>query len=143
MNQYPNLIHLNSLMIFFTNKGPNLAQEFDGTWTDDLRSVEHCLLNEFEFMERDIIEVVKDIDLHKSASIDNISSRILKDAFEYLIPQVTYMFNCSLRTNSFPDEWKKATVVPLQKSGDKSNVNNLRPVSLLHLAQKDVGKAIP
>ena len=91
-------------------------------------------------MERDTVEVVEKIDIHKSASIDNMSSRVLKDAFEYLIPQLTYMFNCSLKTNSFPNLWKRATIVPLQKSGDKSDVNNLRPVSLLPLPGKMLEK---
>ena len=94
------------------------------------------MLNEFVFLERDIIDVIKEIDIHKSASVDDMSARVLKDAFEYLIPQLTYMFNCSLKTNSFPNEWKKATVVPLQKSGEKSDVNNLRPISHLPLPGK-------
>ena len=52
----------------------------------------------------DVIEVIKDIDVHMSASIDDLSTRVLKDSFEYLVPQLTYyMFNCSLRTSLFPD----------------------------------------
>ena len=121
---------------FFTNIGPTLAQNFNGNWTDNLPHIDHCSLNEFIFVEKDIIEVVKEIDSNKSASIDNISTRVLKDAFEYLTKQLTHMFNCSLKMCSFPNSWKKATVVPLQKSGDKSNVNNLRPVSLLPLPGK-------
>ena len=121
---------------FFTNIGPNLAQQFNNTWTDDLPQTEHCMLNEFVFSERDVTDVIKEIDVNKSSSIENMSARVLKDAFEYLLPQLTYMFNCSLKMNSFPNAWKKATVVPLQKSGDKTNVNNLRPVSLLPLPGK-------
>ena len=121
---------------FFTNIGPKLAQTFNKAWVDDLPPTEHCHLEEFVFVERDIIEVVKEIDLSKSASVDNLSTRVLKDAFEYLVKQLMHMFNCSLTTCSFPDNWKKATVVPLQKSGDKTNVNNLRPVSLLPLPGK-------
>ena len=52
------------------------------------------------------------------------------------------MFNCSLKTGSFPDSWKQATVVPLQKGGDKSNVSNLRPVSLLPLPGKLLEKLV-
>ena len=121
---------------FFTNIGPNLARAFENDWIDDIPTIEHCNLEQFVFVERDIIQVVKEIDSNKSASVDNLSTRILKDAFEYLPTQLTYMFNCSLQTCSFPDEWKKATVVPLQKTGEKSNVNNLRPVSLLPLPGK-------
>ena len=51
------------------------------------------------FVERDVIEAVKEIDVHKSASSDYLSTRVLKDAFKYLIPHLTHMCNCSLRTS--------------------------------------------
>ena len=88
------------------------------------------------YMTREIIACVKEIDVHKSSAIDNLSARVLKDSFEYLTKQLTHMFNCSLIMGIFPDRWKRATVVPLQKGGDKSNVSNLRPVSLLPLPGK-------
>ena len=74
--------------------------------------------------------------VNKSASIENLSTRVLQDAFEHIIPQLTHMFTCSLKMKLVPNEWKMATVVPIQKAGDKSNVNNLRPVSLLPLHGK-------
>ena len=98
---------------FFINIGPNLARKFQTEWVDDLQNVENCMLCEFEFIEREIIEVIKEIDIHKSSSIDIMSTRVFKDAFECLVPQLTHMFNCSMQNNSFPDEWKRATVVPM------------------------------
>ena len=86
--------------------------------------------------------MVKEIDVHKSSAIDNLSARVIKDSFEYLPKQLTHMFNCSIRTSIFPDIWKRATVVPLQKGGDKSNVCNLRPVSLLPLPGKLLEKLV-
>ena len=78
---------------------------------------------------------IKEIGIDKSAAIEHLLTRVLKDAFEYLMPQLTHMFNCSLK-NSSPDDWKRATVLPLQKSGNTSNVSNLGPVSPLHLPGK-------
>ena len=121
---------------FFTNIGPDLAKRFDQDWVDDIPDIEHCILNEIILSEKEIIETVKEIDVHKSSAVDDLSARVLKDSFEYIPKQLTHMFNCSLRTGIFPDSWKRATVVPLQKGGDKSNVSNLRPVSLLPLPGK-------
>ena len=121
---------------FFTNIGPDLAKNFEGNWEDTIPNVENCVLDDFYFEEREIIRCVKEIDVHKSSAIDNLSARVIKDSFEYLGKQLTHMFNCSLSSGLFPDSWKKATVVPLQKGGDKSNVSNLRPVSLLPLPGK-------
>ena len=68
--------------------------------------------------------------------IKNINTTVLKDSFMSTIPQLTFMYNLSLTTNTFPDSWKTATVIPLQKPGDPSDVSNLRPISLLPLPGK-------
>ena len=46
------------------------------------------------------------------------------------------MYNISLRVSTFPDSRKLAIVIPLQKPGDRSDVSNLRPISLLPLPGK-------
>ena len=38
--------------------------------------------------------------------------------------------NCN-DTGTFPDIWKKSSIIPVHKKGDKEIVNNCRPVSLL------------
>ena len=46
------------------------------------------------------------------------------------------MYNCSFLKNIFPSKWKIAKVIPLQKPGNKWDVKNVRPVSLLPLPGK-------
>ena len=40
------------------------------------------------------------------------------------------LFNRSLDTGVVPDDWKKANVTPIFKSGQRENTCNYRPVSL-------------
>ena len=47
----------------------------------------------------------------------------------YLI--LSYICNTSLGQGIFPDVMKIARIIPLFKSGDKQNVSNYRPISLL------------
>ena len=54
----------------------------------------------------------------KSSGIDELSSRLCKDAFLALEPQLVHLFNCSLTRGSFPDKWKTVKIIPLFKGGD-------------------------
>ena len=51
----------------------------------------------------------------------------------YLItPSLTCLFNLSLKTCTFPNEWKSAVVCPIFKNrGSRNNPSNYQPVSLL------------
>ena len=50
--------------------------------------------------------------------------------------------NLSLKTGIFPDVWKVATVRPIPKTVDLTNVNNIRPISLTALPGKLLEKYI-
>ena len=52
-----------------------------------------------------------------------------------LKPLKLFFENC-LRTTLFPDQWKKANVVPIHKKGDKQLLENYRLVSLLPICDK-------
>ena len=122
---------------FFADIGPKLAEKIDTNVSSNKpETVHRVLMDELYVTEAEVLKAVKEIDIYKSSSVENLSSRILKDAFMTIIPQLTYMYNCSFSKNSFPDSWKIAKVIPLQKPGNKSDVNNLRPVSLLPLPGK-------
>ena len=40
-------------------------------------------------------------------------------------------FNCYLTSGIFPDDWKLAKVTPIFKQGDRSDMNNYRPISVI------------
>ena len=90
----------------------------------------------------DVHKLVKQICLFKASGIDHLSTKVLKDAFLILTDQITYMFNLSLGNGTFPDAWKRATIIPLQKEGNTDDVNNLRPISLLPLPGKLLEKIV-
>ena len=92
--------------------------------------------------ELEVYKAVKSINTSKSSGLDNISSMVIKLAFESLIPEVTYMYNLSLEKACFPDNWKKALVVPIPKQGNLTKVQNYRPISLLPLPGKVLEKLV-
>ena len=62
---------------------------------------------------------------------DEISIKILKWSAPLIRYPLTNIFNESLQLGSFPCRLKYSTVIPSFKTGDKHNMSNFRPISLL------------
>ena len=67
----------------------------------------------------------------KSSGPDKIPTKILKDAIEAICQPLAIVFNASFEERTFPDIWELARVTPIFKSGQKSNLSNYRPISVL------------
>ena len=126
---------------FFTNIGSDLAKKHTRNWVYFGDRVQNSL-EQFQTDADEVIELLKEIECLKSSGLDELSSRICKDAFLVLHDQLTHIFNCSLRYGLFPDQWKVARVVPLFKGGNKTLVGNYRPISLLPLPGKILEKIV-
>ena len=101
-----------------------------------------CSCSLVDVTEREVFNVIRSINVSKSSGLENINSTIIKVAFETLVPQITRMYNLSIRTAKFPDSWKKALVVPIPKKGNLTKVQNYRPISLLPLPGKIMEKLV-
>ena len=66
-----------------------------------------------------------------SSGHDSISNNLLKKFIPAIVEPLRIIFNKSLETGTFPDEMKKADVVPLYKSKAEYECTNYRPISLL------------
>jgi len=67
----------------------------------------------------------------KSVGPDGIHGEILKLGEEAMIPCLAKLLDITMNNNTIPGDWKKATVVPIYKGGDRSVVGNFRPVTLI------------
>ena len=78
----------------------------------------------------------------KSSGLDGISNQLLKLSLPYITDSLTYVFNLCIEKNVFPSELKKAKVVSLPKSTDKTSPTNYRPISLLSVLSKLLEKHV-
>ena len=86
--------------------------------------------------EKDIIDLLKSLDITKATGPDQISHVMLKKAGDVISPSLSRIFNLSLTSAKYPVLWKEANVVPIHKKNDNAITDNYRPVSLLSCVGK-------
>lgn len=62
--------------------------------------------------------------------------------FYVFLSPLTYICNLNICNSIFPDKFKTAIVILLYKNGDRQNVNNYRPISMLCNFSKILEKII-
>ena len=69
---------------------------------------------------------------NKSTADQVMTNRVLRECASSITESVTYLFNLSVSTGTFPSAWKNAIVIPVfKRRGRDSDPSNYRPVSLL------------
>ena len=81
-------------------------------------------------------EAFKSLKRNKAAGFDDLSSNIIIDAYDSFKNILFHVFKVSIQQGIFPDSLKIAKVTPIFKSGDKDNVSNYRPISILPVFSK-------
>ena len=71
------------------------------------------------------------LDPSKAMGGDGIPPAILKHSATVLAEPVHHLFSLCLSQEYLPDEWHQHHIIAIPKSGDRSQVSNYRPISLL------------
>ena len=95
-----------------------------------------------KFRYDEILKILKKLDVSKATGPDNIDGVVLKKCHKSLAYPLTLIFNKSYTEGCIPTEWKTANVVPVHKKGDRSCVENYRPISLTCLIMKVFEKLV-
>ena len=123
---------------FFTSVGPKLAKKIpntEKTFQDFL--ISHNETMQFEESKFDAFEeAFKSLRRNKAACLDDFSSSIIIDACDGLKNILFHVFNVSIQQRIFPNSLKIAKVTPIFKSGDKGNMSNYRPISIILVFSK-------
>ena len=90
----------------------------------------------------EVLQEINSLKNKKSCGYDNIPVYFFKVAAKVLATSLSILFNYSFRYGIFPDCLKTAKVVPIFKKGDKNEINNYRPISLLSTFSKILEKLI-
>ena len=88
------------------------------------------------FNESDIYNLARKLNANKAAGPDKIHGKILKFCAKGLAKPLSIIYNRCFHEGKIPKLWKLGSVVPVFKKGDKSCVENYRPISLTCLPMK-------
>jgi hypothetical protein len=103
----------------------------------------HAFLNMSNpIISQDIIDVIKQLKPKHSLDPSNLSMVLLKKVSNLICMPLKHIVNLSLTTGEIPLQMKTAKVVPIFKSGDPTDVNNYRPISLLSSFGKILEKIV-
>ena len=79
---------------------------------------------------------------NKKGGISNIPACILKSTSDIISPMICKLINNSIMSGTFPKCLKTANVIPIPKDGDKLEMSNYRPISLLPIFCKIFEKVL-
>ena len=112
---------------FFTQQCNTI--ENDSTLPNDLVFETTERISSFDISKDEISKIIRSLDPNKAHGHDEVSIRMLELYASTISKPLFLVFKHSLENECFPNEWKKANIVPIHKKGDTQLIQNYRPVS--------------
>lgn len=141
----------NFLGNYFTKKVQNLQKDMISQEHSDLsfKTIKDTIMLykscTFKFDRVSLITVENTLKLmkYKPPGVDELDVKLLKMVADVITKPICYIINLSLEKCVFPDNWKKAKIVPLPKN-KKENFSgkNSRPISILPILSKITEKIV-
>jgi hypothetical protein len=98
----------------------------------------HCPNSIFIYpvTEEEVISFTKSLKGKSTLGVDDIPENLVKQCIRLIKGPLSHIYNLSLNSGVFPDLWKTTKVKPLHKKGDKNDMHNFRPISIIPVFAK-------
>ena len=125
----------------FSTIGPRLDREMPLTPDEESIYLKNITENYNKFCFRptttsDVFTHLNKLSKTKATGLDNISARLIRECADIISGPLCDLFNKSLMSSIFPDDWKCARVTPLFKQCEPFDLNNYRPISVMFVVAK-------
>lgn len=136
-------LNLNDLNIHFTSTdkiSPNI--KFDTLL--EIKGLPRPNITKFEFrhVSHDFVRKIVNTLKSKAVGCDDIGRIMVMRLIDHILPSVVHIINFSLSSGQFPDQWRKAHVLPLPKISNPLFPNEFRPISILPFLSKVIESVV-
>ncbi|XGW09915.1 hypothetical protein V3C99_011857 [Haemonchus contortus] len=124
----------------------NIVQDF---YTELFRSstfVPKCSMPPYEetpaILDSEVANAIRSMKKGTAPGLDNIPADLLRSGSTALHTLLAEHFNQYLRLKRIPQQWKESKTILLFKKGQREDISNYRPISLLSVVYKSFTKAL-
>ena len=99
----------------------------------------------FKFNEvsiQKVTDLLKGLPRGKGCGPDDISAEFIHEILPFIVTPIHYIVNLSLKTGDVPNQWTVSKVTPLFKKGNREEMGNYRPISLMSVLAKVMEKIV-
>lgn len=124
----------NAFNSYFVNIGRDISDQFDSNPGDHRIYLTNNYVQSFFFNPVSFVDVQNILSCLKNknkSDVNSIPTIVLKHLCDIVSPVLAHIINISLATGVFPQSQKIAKVTPIFKEGEKVNLGNHRPISIL------------
>ena len=95
-----------------------------------------------EITEQQVLDKINNLQVNKASGLDNIPASLIKPIASYIVTPLTHIYNTSIMQGKVPTQLKLSRVSPIFKGGDKNDMGNYRPISVLPMFAKILEKIV-
>ena len=131
---------------FFTSVGSKIADSVRDTAVDPCTNLptidENLAFDIGDTGPAHVFDIINALPPKTSADLLGLSTKLLKNISYQICGPLAHVFSLSLTQGIFPEKLKTSRTVPIFKSGDRNNIDNFRPISLVNTISKILEKTV-
>uniref|UniRef100_A0A1B6MQ42 Reverse transcriptase domain-containing protein n=1 Tax=Graphocephala atropunctata TaxID=36148 RepID=A0A1B6MQ42_9HEMI len=124
------------------NISPNIATASDMIESSGLNKSKVLPFKWHAVNHVDIVNTVLRLSNSKAEDVFGLSNFVLKKIISEILQPLTFLINWMFNVGDFPHCLKVTVTVPIYKKGDRTHINNYRPIALVPVISKIVESII-
>ena len=134
-----------SFNTFFTNIASELVSDLGPPPESFENYLKDPINTTFQFSnvsQTDVEKAINSLKSKKTQDCDGLSTELIKSIKDDLLKPLTIIINQVINTAIFPSKLKVARVAAVYKNGEKTILNNYRPISILPIISKIIERIL-